>query len=182
MKDIKKNKLNLVLCTDDNPILREKAIDVKEVTDELLSILDTMTEIMHKSKGLGLAGPQVSLSKRIVVIDAEVIAAEDKNPIPKERYLKLINPKIISCSKEVCIMEEGCLSVPTIYADIERPKTITITYTNTLGENIELQAEELLARCIEHELDHLEGKLFIDYLSPFKRKLIMSKVKKLKLD
>ncbi|MGN0929607.1 MAG: peptide deformylase [Alphaproteobacteria bacterium] len=180
MEDLKKKK-TITLYTEPDPILRQPTTKVDEITAELLETFDDMADIMTRFDGIGLAGPQIGLLKKIIIIDAETIAKEDKLPLPSKRYLKIINPKIISVSKELCKKEEGCLSVPTIYYEIERPKQISISYTDENGKNIQLDADGLLARCIEHELDHLDGKLFIDYLSSLKKRLVSNKLKKMKI-
>ena len=171
MEDLKKSKKTITLYTEPDPILRQPTTKVEKITDELLQTFD----------GIGLAGPQIGLLKKVIIIDAETIAREDKCPLPSKRYIKIINPEILSVSKELCKKEEGCLSVPTIYYEIERPKQITISYTDETGKSTTLEADGLLARCIEHELDHLDGKLFIDYLSPLKKRLVSKKLQKLKI-
>ena len=181
MEDLKKNKRTITLYTEPDPILRKPTTEVEQITDELLQTFDDMAQIMERFDGIGLAGPQIGLLKKIILIDAQTIAREDKLPIPSTRYIKLINPEIISVSKELCKKEEGCLSVPTIYYEVERPKQITISYTDEEGRRTELEADGLLARCIEHEMDHLNGILFIDYLSPLKKRLISKKLQKLKI-
>lgn len=180
MEDLKK-KNTITLYTEPDPILRQPTTKVDKITNDLLETFDDMAEIMEHFDGIGLAGPQIGLLKKIIIIDAETIAREDKCPLPSKRYLKIINPEIISVSKELCTKEEGCLSVPTIYYEIERPKQISISYTDEMGNSVKLEADGLLARCIEHELDHLDGKLFIDYLSPLKKKLVSKKLKKMKI-
>ncbi|MBR4316561.1 MAG: peptide deformylase [Alphaproteobacteria bacterium] len=173
-----KRKLTLVIEPD--PILHQVSEEVKEITSDLNDILDEMASIMGQFDGIGLAAPQVGILKRMIIIDAETIAREDKIPLPKERYLKIINPEIIEVSRETCLKEEGCLSLPTIYYTVERPEKIRIKYFNEKGEELHLDADGLLARCIEHEIDHLNGKIFIDYVGPLKRKLAISKLKKMK--
>ena len=174
------NTKKLTLIIEPDPILHQIATKVDNITDEIDAILNEMANIMGKFDGIGLAGPQVGIQKQIIIIDAETIAREDKVSLPKERYIKIINPEIISVSKETCIKEEGCLSLPTIYYNVERPESICIKYQNEKGEEIRLDANGLLARCIEHEIDHLKGKVFIDYVGPLKRKLALSKLKKMK--
>ena len=174
------NKKKLTLVIDPDPILHQIANPVKNITPELDDIFNQMANIMGRFDGIGLAGPQVGLSQRIVIIDAGTIATEDKLPPPPEKYMKIINPEIIEMSKETCVREEGCLSLPTIYYNVERPCSIRVKYLNEKGEEIHLDATGLLARCIEHEIDHLNGKVFIDYVSPFKKRLAMSKLKKMK--
>lgn len=177
MEDLK----TITLYTEPDPILRQPTTRVEEITTELLQTFDAMAKLMHNFDGIGLAGPQIGLLKKIIIIDAETIAREENLPLPSNKYIKIINPEIISISKELCKKEEGCLSVPTIYYEIERPKQISISYTDENGKSKTLEADGLLARCIEHELDHLDGKLFIDYLSPLKKKLISKKLQKLKI-
>ncbi len=174
------NTKKLTLVIEPDPILHQIATKVENITDEIDETLNEMAKIMEQFDGIGLAGPQVGVQKQIIIIDAETIAREDKVELPKERYLKIINPEIISVSKETCLKEEGCLSLPTIYYTVERPEKIYIKYLNEKGKEIKLDADGLLARCIEHEIDHLKGKVFIDYVGPLKRKLALSKLKKMK--
>ena len=173
-------KKNLSLVIEPDPILHQIAKPVEKITPELNEIFNQMAEIMSKFDGIGLAAPQVGLSKEIIIIDAETIAREEKLTLPSERYIKIINPEIIEVSKETCIKEEGCLSLPTIYYSVERPASIRVKFFNEEGEEIILEADGLLARCIEHEIDHLKGKVFIDYVSPLKKKIALSKLKKMK--
>lgn len=181
MEDLKKNKKTITLYTEPDPILRQPTTKVDKITENLLETFNDMAELMQNFDGIGLAGPQIGLLKKVIIIDAETIAREDKCPLPSKRYIKIINPEIISVSKELCKKEEGCLSVPTIYYEIERPQKISISYTDETGKSVTLEADGLLARCIEHELDHLDGKLFIDYLSPLKKRLVSKKLQKLKI-
>ncbi len=174
------NKKKLTLVIEPDSLLHQISANVEKIDDELNEIMDGMIEIMGKFDGIGLAAPQVGLLKRMIVIDAETIAREEKLPLPNERYLKIINPEIISVSTETCIKEEGCLSLPTIYYNVERPERICIKYQNENGKELTLDTDGLLARCIEHEIDHLNGKIFIDYVGPLKRKLALNKLKKMK--
>ncbi len=171
---------NLILVIEPDPILHQISEKIKDVTPELNTILDKMCKIMEQFDGIGLAAPQVGILKRMIVIDAETIAREEKLPLPQKKYIKIINPEIISVSKETCIKEEGCLSLPTIYYTVERPEKISIKYFDESGKELNLDAGGLLARCIEHEIDHLNGKIFTDYVSPLKRKLAITKLKKMK--
>ena len=174
------NKRKLTLVIEPDPILHQIATKVENIDNEVNEILDGMIEIMGQFDGIGLAAPQVGLSKRMLVIDAETIAREEKLPIPTQQYIKIINPEIIEVSKETCIKEEGCLSLPTIYYNVERPEKIRIKYFTENGNEAFIDADGLLARCIEHEIDHLNGKIFIDYVGPLKRKLALNKLKKMK--
>lgn len=149
--------------------LRTKAIPVEQVDKEIQQIVEDMFETMYDAPGIGLAATQVNIHQQIVVIDISE---------QKDQPLCLINPKIVQ-SEGVKKSEEGCLSVPAYYADVQRAEMITVEALDQQGEAFELQANELLAVCIQHELDHLQGKLFIDYLSPLKRQRLQKKIEKL---
>jgi peptide deformylase len=149
--------------------LRTKAIPVAEVNDDIKNIVADMFETMYAEKGVGLAATQVNIHQRIVVIDV----SEDK-----EQSYVLINPEIIKKNDEIMINEEGCLSVPSSYAKVERHTEVTVKALDIDGKEFELAGDELLAICIQHELDHLNGVLFVDYLSPLKRKRIQTKLEK----
>ena len=160
-------KLKIVIEPDD--ILHQKAKEITTVDDETLDQISQMCYLMTSSQGIGLAANQVGLLKRMLVVDAKTIAMEDKSPAPKDDYLVLINPKIVKVSKETCIKEEGCLSLPSLFYNIERPSEITVEYTDRQGQRNLLNTGGLLARCIEHEIDHLDGKIILDYISPLKK-------------
>ena len=153
------------------PILRQKAEKVEKVDDEIAHILDNMLETMYATNGVGLAGNQVGLLKRLVVIDC---AGEDQDP----DVLQMVNPVIIEHSDETLCKSEGCLSVPREYADVERWAQVTVQYLDKKGQIRTRSAEGLLAKAIQHELDHLEGILFIDYLSPLKRNKLLKHLEK----
>jgi len=148
--------------------LRTKAKPVEAVTDEIRQLVDDMFETMYAAPGIGLAATQVNVHQRIVVID---VSPE------KDQPLCLINP-VITAKDGVEQYEEGCLSVPGIYETVERAEHIHLTALNRDGEEFKMEADELLAICIQHELDHLMGKLFVDYLSPLKRNRIRKKLEK----
>ena len=149
--------------------LRTKAAPVAEVNEDIKNIVADMFETMYAENGVGLAATQVNIHQRIVVIDV----SEDK-----EQSYVLINPEIIKKNDEIMINEEGCLSVPSNYAKVERHTEVTVRALDVNGEAFELDATELLSICIQHELDHLDGVLFVDYLSPLKRKRIQTKLEK----
>lgn len=149
--------------------LKTKAEPVAEVNDEIRKIVDDMFETMYAENGVGLAATQVNIHKRIVVMDI----SENK-----EQAYVLINPEIISKSEETFINEEGCLSVPTCYAKVERATEVTVKALDRDGKEFELTGKELLGICIQHELDHLDGILFVDYLSPLKKQRIKAKLEK----
>ncbi|WP_455198335.1 peptide deformylase [Kaarinaea lacus] len=153
-----------------DPRLRQKAAPVDEVTDEIRTIVDNMFETMYAAPGIGLAAVQVNILKRIIVID---ISEDKKQP------LCLINPEILEKHGEEK-MEEGCLSVPGIFEKVTRAETINLRYLDREGKTIEKTFEGLLSVCIQHEMDHLEGKLFVDYLSEMKRNRIRKKMEKVR--
>ena len=153
-----------------DPRLRDKAKPVTEVDGTIKRLVDDMFETMYDAPGIGLAATQVNIAKRVVVIDV----SEDK-----EQPLALINPEIIERDGTE-VYEEGCLSVPGIYDKVTRAEKVKVKALNREGEAFELEAEGLLAICIQHEIDHLDGKLFVDYLSPLKRERIRKKLDKLR--
>ena len=174
------NTEKLTIVIEPDPILHQISKEVESFDENINNLLDKMAEIMEKFDGLGLAAPQVGILQRIIIIDAEIIANEEKKPLPKTRYLKIINPTVLEVSKKTCTIEEGCLSLPAIYYSIERPEEISIEYFDEQGKKHTLKANGLLARCIQHEIDHLNGKIFTDYTSSLKRKLALTKLKKIK--
>ena len=165
------SRRNIVIEPD--PILRKKSDILEKVDDELRILLDDMLETMYAAPGIGLAAVQIGILKRLIVIDISK-DKEKKNPI------FLINPEIISKSKNTSIYEEGCLSLPGHFAEIERPEECQIKYIDYEGKKKEIKANGLLATCIQHEIDHLNGILFIDYLSKLKKDMIVKKLVKQK--
>jgi|TARA_B110000027_G_C16060753_1_gene274383 peptide deformylase len=160
------------ILTEPDPFLRQKSSEVDKVDDEIRKLMDDMLDTMYEAPGIGLAAIQVGIPKRVIVID---ISKEEKK-IP----LYFVNPKIIVRSKNNSTYEEGCLSVPGQFAEIDRPDRCHISYLDYNGKQQELKAEGLLATCIQHEMDHLEGILFIDYLSKLKKSFIVKKLSKQK--
>ena len=157
------------ILIEPDPILRKKSIPLEQVDDSVKKLMDDMLATMYQAPGIGLAAIQVGILKRIVVID---ISKEKEKKDP----LFLVNPQIINRSKETSIYEEGCLSLPGQFAEIERPSDCLIKYVDYNGKEKELQASGLLATCIQHEVDHLNGILFIDYLSKLKKDMIIKKL------
>jgi peptide deformylase len=155
----------------DLAILKQVSKDVPAVDDALRVLMDDMLETMYDAPGIGLAAVQVGELVNVIVMD---LAREGEEPAP--RYF--VNPKITWSSDELFEYEEGCLSVPEVYDAVERPAKVRISYLNYQGEAVEEEAEELFAVCIQHEMDHLKGVLFIDHLSRLKRDRAISKVKK----
>lgn len=152
-----------------DPRLRKKGLPVEQVDDNVRKIVDDMTETMYAEQGIGLAAAQVNIQQRIVVIDV----SEDK-----DQAFCLINPEIISKEGKVD-SEEGCLSVPTYYEKVSRAEKVKVRFLDYQGETVELEADGLLAICIQHEIDHLDGKLFVDYLSTLKQQRVRKKLEKL---
>ena len=155
----------------DTAVLKQISKPVEGVDDGLRALMDDMLETMYAAPGIGLAAVQVGVPRRIIVMDL----SRDEDP-PEPRHF--VNPEIIWRSEETQPYEEGCLSVPEIYDQVERPTKVRLRYLNYQGEQIEEDAEGLYAVCIQHEMDHLEGVLFIDYLSKLKRDRAVAKVKK----
>jgi peptide deformylase len=151
--------------------LKKISSPVETVTDELRVLMDDMLETMYDAPGIGLAAVQVGEPVRIIVMD---LAREGEEPAP--RYF--VNPEILSTSEEVLGYEEGCLSVPEYFDEVERPSKVTLRYVTYQGETVVEEAEGLFAVCIQHEMDHLEGVLFIDHLSRLRRDRAIAKVKK----
>ena len=160
------------ILTEPDPFLRQKSSEVEQVTDETRKLMDDMLETMYDAPGIGLAAIQIGVPKRVIVIDLS--RDEKKNP------LYFVNPKIIKKSDTDSTYEEGCLSVPGQFAEVNRPDKCHVSFLDYNGKKQELKAEGLLATCIQHEMDHLEGILFIDYLSKLKKNLIVKKLSKQK--
>jgi peptide deformylase len=163
------------ILTVPHPVLKQKSVAVEAVDDELRALMDDMLETMYAAPGIGLAAVQIGVPKRVIVMD---LAREGEDPQPRH----FVNPEILWASEETAPYEEGCLSVPEIYDEVERPARVKLRYLNYQGETVEEDAEGLFAVCIQHEMDHLEGVLFIDHLSRLKRDRAVQKVKKLKRD
>ncbi|PID64115.1 MAG: peptide deformylase [Gammaproteobacteria bacterium] len=154
-----------------DPKLRTVAQPIEAVDDKIRTLIDDMFETMREFNGVGLAATQVDVHKRLFVADC---AGEEEEPNP----LAFVNPEITWKSEESKIYQEGCLSIPENYADVERSDHITVTALNRDGESFTMDCDGLLAVCVQHEIDHLDGKLFIDYLSPAKQLLVRDKMKK----
>jgi len=160
------------ILTEPDPFLRQVSHEVKKVDDEVRVLMDDMLETMYAAPGIGLAAIQVGVPKRVIVMD--ISKEEEKKP------LYFVNPKIIVKSKNNSTYEEGCLSVPGQFAEVDRPDQCHISYLDYDGKKKEVKAQGLLATCIQHEMDHLEGILFIDYLSKLKKNFIVKKLSKQK--
>ena len=164
------NKLSIIIHPD--PRLKKVSIPITNITDRIKQLSLDMLETMYQASGVGLAAPQVGITKRLVVMDC---SEEDV-----KKGVILINPEIIWTSEENVSFEEGCLSIPDIREEIIRPKSVKVKFFDIYNSKQEEFFDGLWATCIQHEIDHLDGKLFIDYLGPMKRSLITRKMKKLK--
>jgi len=161
----------LPIITLPDPILRKLSKPVERVDDELRRLMDDMLETMYAAPGVGLAAVQVGVPRRLIVLD---VSKDEEQPEP----LFMANPEIVALGPEARLHEEGCLSIPEVLVEIERPASVTVRYLDRLGESKELTAEGLLATAIQHEINHLDGKLIIDFLSPLKRDMVVRKFKK----
>ena len=157
-----------------DPRLKKVATPVDDVSDELRVLADDMLETMYDAPGIGLAAPQIGVGKRLIVMDC--VKAEGEPPKPTIMF----NPHVISASDETSVYEEGCLSIPEQYADVTRPAEVEVSWIDRDGNEQRQVFSDLWATCVQHEIDHLEGKLFIDYLKPLKRQMITRKMVKLK--
>ncbi len=163
----------LSIITAPDPRLKIKARPVAAVDDEIRRLMDDMLETMRKAIGIGLAAPQVGVAKRVIVLD---VARQGEPPQP----MMLANPEILWHSEELATFSEGCLSLPEHYADVSRPAQIRLRYLDYQNEIREIDASGLLATCIQHEMDHLDGVLFVDHISMVKRGMILRKLAKAK--
>jgi len=175
------------ILTEPNKILREKSLRVENVNKDIQSLMDDMLETLYAAPGIGLAAIQVGVAKRVIVMDIsrsrnnigrdkdDINKNEDKEP---KKPMYFVNPEIIWKSEDKFTYEEGCLSVPNQFAEIDRPKQCHVRHLDYNGQPQELKADGLLSTCIQHEIDHLEGILFIDYLSKLKKEMIIKKLSK----
>ena len=172
-----------------NPILKQTSKSVEKIDDELKKLMTNMLETMYADKGVGLAAVQVGVLKRVIVIDVEYKVEEEEcdghhhshhhhHHISNQKPMFLINPEIISCSKEQSVYYEGCLSFPEVRADVTRPELVKVKYLDYSGAEKILEADGILATCVQHEIDHLNGITFVDHLSKLKREITLKKLKK----
>ncbi|GBD41739.1 Peptide deformylase 1 [bacterium HR39] len=161
----------LRIRTYPDPVLRRRAVPVEGVDERIRRLLDDMLETMYAAPGIGLAAPQVGESLRVIVADV----SEEKNA-----PLRMVNPEITWRSQTTAVAEEGCLSLPEIYGEVERPEAVEVRYLDETGAERTLRAEGLLARCLQHEIDHLDGVLFVDRLSPVRRSVLLRRYGKLR--
>ena len=162
----------LIILPD--PVLRQTSSLVEQVDGDLRKLADDMLDTMYDAPGIGLAAVQVGIPKRMLVID---LSKDDEEKQPRI----FINPEILASSDERSTYEEGCLSIPDYYAEVERPAKVTVKYIDIAGKEQVIDTEGLLATCLQHEIDHLNGVLFIDYISRLKREMVIKKFTKAKL-
>ncbi len=172
------------IITVPHSALKQVAHPVNKVDDAVRKQMDAMLQTMYDAPGIGLAANQVNMLNRVLVMDlkkrAERGYEDGEEPEETPDPIFMVNPEIIYESEEMSAMEEGCLSIPKQYAEVERPAIVRVKYLDYNGKEAELEASGLLSHCVQHEIDHLDGVLFIDYLSSLKRKMILKKVEKLK--
>ncbi len=161
------------ILTVPDPVLKQVSQPVAVVDDELRALMDDMLETMYEAPGIGLAAIQIGIPKRVLVMD---LARKEDDEGPKPRHF--VNPEIVWRSDDLAVYEEGCLSVPEIFDEVERPARVRLRYLDYDGKAVEEEADGLFAVCIQHEMDHLNGVLFIDHLSRLKRSRAVAKVKK----
>ncbi len=163
---------NILIHPD--PRLKKIVEPVAAVSDDIRQLADDMLETMYDAPGIGLAAPQIAVNARIFVMDC--VKEDAATPEP----MVLINPLVIWSSEDMNVYEEGCLSIPDQFAEVERPTSVKVSWTNLDGKEVQETFDGLWATCAQHEIDHLDGKLFIDYLKPLKRQMITRKMQKLK--
>ncbi len=159
----------LTILNYPDPRLHHVAKPVGGVDERIRTLVEDMLQTMYEAEGVGLAATQVNVHERVIVIDTSET---------RDQPLVLINPELVATSEELVVAQEGCLSVPLIYDDVQRPARVTVRALDRAGQRFELQAEGLLAVCVQHEMDHLMGRVFVEYLSPLKRERIRNKMLK----
>ncbi|MEO0618494.1 MAG: peptide deformylase [Pseudomonadota bacterium] len=166
----------LDIITIPDPLLREASVAIERVDDDTRRLVADMFETMYDAPGIGLAAPQVGILRRVLVIDPA--RSEDDQPRP----IAMINPELLREGETLSSYEEGCLSIPDVFAEVERPAEVRVAYTDLEGNRQELECDGLLATVVQHEIDHLDGRLFIDFLSRLRRDRILKKFVKAKRD
>lgn len=156
-------------------VLKKKAEAVDSITPEIKKLMDDMLETMYAARGIGLAAPQIGVSKRVIVLDVDQKEDSEGNP---GKPMRMVNPEIVESSDELSTYEEGCLSIPGQTADVVRPARVTVKYLDENGAAQTISADGLLATCLQHEIDHIDGILFTDHLSSLKRDMVLRKMKK----
>ncbi len=172
----------LPILVTPNPILRKKAAFVPAVDDSIKELLKDMLETMDAEDGIGLAAPQIGVSKQVLIMNVPANMTVDGEEIegikPTPDFYQMVNPEIVWASEELATCQEGCLSVPGQYASVIRPAKVRVRYLNEKGQSCETEFAYLQAACVQHEMDHLDGKLFVDYLSSMKRDMLLRKAQR----
>lgn len=166
-------KLDIITLPD--PLLRKSSAPVERVDDELRVLMDDMLETMYDAPGIGLAAVQIAVPRRLIVMDVAYRESDEEGGEVQKEPICMVNPEVVTLSDEMRIYEEGCLSIPEFYAEVERPAKITVRYVDREGKPQERECEDILATVVQHEVDHLNGKLFIDYISRLKRDRVIKK-------
>ena len=162
-----------------DPVLRAVSEPIERIDADVQRLAEDMLATMYDAPGIGLAGIQVGIQRQIITIDVAKREADEENPEVPPNPIVLINPKILQQSEELSVYEEGCLSIPDYYAEVERPAAVTISYLDLAGKEQTMEANGILATCVQHEIDHLKGRLFVDYISKLKRDMVIRKFTKL---
>ena len=163
------------IITLPDPLLRRSSAPVERVDDELRALIDDMLETMYDAPGIGLAAVQLAIPRRLIVMDVKYRTSEEEGGEVAREPIAMVNPEILSRGDEMRVHEEGCLSIPEFYAEVERPAHVTVRYVDREGKQREMECEDVLATVVQHEIDHLNGKLFIDYISRLKRDRVIKK-------
>ncbi len=167
------------IITLPDPLLRKASAPVERVDDELRALIDDMLETMYDAPGIGLAAVQIAVPRRLIVMDIKYRKPDEEGGEVAPEPIAMVNPEIVSLGEEMRLHEEGCLSIPEFYAEVERPSQVTVRYLDREGKQQERVCEDILATVVQHEVDHLNGKLFIDYISRLKRDRVIKKFVKL---
>ena len=167
------------IITLPDPMLRRSSAPVERVDDELRALIDDMLETMYDAPGIGLAAVQLAVQRRVIVMDVKYRHHDEEGGEVEKEPIAMVNPEILTRGDELRVHEEGCLSIPEFYAEVERPRQVTVRYIDRDGKQQERICEDVLSTVVQHEVDHLNGKLFIDYISRLKRDRVIKKFIKL---
>jgi peptide deformylase len=167
------------IITLPDPLLRKASEPIERVDDELRTLIDDMLETMYDAPGIGLAAVQIAVPRRLIVMDVKYRHSDEEGGEVEKEPIAMINPEILSFGDEMRVHEEGCLSIPEFYAEVERPRHVIVRFLDREGKSHEMECEDVLATVVQHEVDHLNGKLFIDYISRLKRDRVIKKFVKL---
>jgi peptide deformylase len=167
------------IITLPDPLLRRASALIERVDDELRTLIDDMLETMYDAPGVGLAAVQIAVPRRLIVMDVKYRHRDEEGGEVEKEPIAMVNPEILTSGNEMRVHEEGCLSIPDFYAEVERPSNVTVRYLDRDGKEQTRECEDMLATVVQHEVDHLNGKLFIDYISRLKRDRVIKKFVKL---